>query len=153
MKKQIETKIMNPMIGKDFPLPEYATDGSAGLDIRACIEEPIVLQPGQTRMIGSGFGININDPKLVAVLVARSGLGIKHGIVIAQGAGIIDSDYHGEIFAALWNRSEEAFTISPGERICQMLFMPVVQASLFAVTDFSTTTERGTGGFGSTGRD
>jgi len=149
---KIETKILNPKLGGELPLPEHATDGSAGLDIRACIDEPVILEPGKTQLIGSGFAINIKDPSIMAILVARSGLGVKKGIVIAQAAGIIDSDYHGEILAALWNRSQEAFTIQPGERICQMLFVPIIQADLIPVDEFSNTTERGTGGFGSTGK-
>lgn len=152
MKKKIETKILNPSLGKNYPLPEHATPGSAGLDIRACIDAPITLEPGGSELIGSGFAININDPHIMAVLVARSGLGVKHGIIISQAVGIIDSDYHGEIFVSLWNRSKEPFTINPGERVCQMLFVPVIQAELSVVEEFSISTERGTGGFGSTGK-
>ncbi len=152
MTTQIETKILNPKLGKEIPLPAYATDGSAGLDIRACIDEAITLEPGDSKLIGSGFAIHINNPQIMAVLVARSGLGVKHGIVIAQAAGIIDSDYNGEIFVALWNRSKASYTVQPGERICQMIFVPVIQTELLVVEQFSENTERGDGGFGSTGR-
>lgn len=151
MKRQIETKILNPKLGSEIPLPAHATDGSAGLDIRACIDDPITLEPGESELIGSGFAIHINDPALMAILVARSGLGVKHGILISQAAGIIDSDYNGEIFVALWNRSDKAYTVQPGERICQMLFVPVSQADLVVVDEFSADTDRGSGGFGSTG--
>ena len=139
----IETKILNPLLGKQFPLPQHATDGSAGLDIHACLDDAVEILPGETKIIDSGFAINIKDPKIMAILVARSGLGIKKGIVIAQGAGIIDSDYHGEIKVALWNRSEETFVVTPGDRICQMLFVPVLQASLSVVSEFANKTERG----------
>ena len=153
MKKMIETKILNPMLGRDFELPKHATSGSAGLDIRACIETAITLEPGDSKIIGSGLAININDPSVMAVLVARSGLGVKHGIIISQAVGVIDSDYHGEILVALWNRSQESFVVNPGERICQMLFVPVIQSELVIVDEFSNTTDRGAGGFGSTGRN
>ena len=148
----VETKILNPLLGDKFELPQLATAGSAGMDIRACIEAPLTILPNETQIIDSGFAINIQNPALMAVLVARSGLGIKKGIVIAQGAGIIDSDYHGPIKVALFNQSKEAYQVEPGERICQMLFVPVTQVSLEVVNEFSCSTERGTGGLGSTGR-
>lgn len=153
MKRQIDTKILNGMLGTEFPLPEHATAGSAGLDIRACIDEPVTLDSGDSKLIGSGFAIHIKDPNIMGLLVARSGLGVKHGILISQGAGIIDSDYHGEIFVALWNRSRNAYTIQPGERICQLLFMPVLQVELNVVNEFLGETDRGARGFGSTGKD
>ncbi len=153
MKRAIETKILDPRLGTDFPLPSHATDGAAGLDIRACIEAPLTLEPGSSQLIHSGFAINIEDPGVMAVLVARSGLGVKRGIVVSQAVGVIDSDYHGEVLVSLWNRSSEPFVVEPGERICQMIFVPVIQAELKVVENFSVTTARGSGGFGSTGRD
>lgn len=152
MKHSIETKIVNDLIGTQIPLPEYATNGSAGMDLRACIDKPVMINPGETRLIGSGLAINIHDSGLMAVLAPRSGLGIKHGIVLGNLIGVIDSDYHGEICVGVWNRSDKAFTVEPGERLCQMLFVPVVQAKLELVTEFSSDTERGSGGFGHTGR-
>ena len=149
--KKIETKILNPKIGKDFPIPSYATEGSAGMDIRACIDEPLTIDPGETHVIPSGFAIHISDPSMVAILVPRSGLGIKHGIVLANLCAVIDSDYLGEIRVGLWNRGKKQYTVQPGERICQMLFIPVFQVELDIINEFSKTTERGEGGFGSTG--
>jgi dUTP pyrophosphatase len=149
----IETKIMNPMMGEAIPLPSYATDGSAAIDLRACIKEPIGLQPGETLLIGSGIAINIKDPNLVGLIVPRSGLGIKRGIVLANTVGVIDSDYQGEIKIGLFNRSQNRYVVKPGERICQMLFVPVINATLKLVQEFSSATHRGSGGFGHTGRD
>ncbi len=149
--KKIETKILDPRLGTVFPLPTYATEGSAGMDIRACIDKAITIQPAETTIIPSGFAIHINDPSLVAMLVPRSGLGIKHGIVLGNLCAIIDSDYMGEIEVGIWNRGTEAYTIQPGERMCQMLFVPVLQAELKAVDEFSSVSERGEGRFGSTG--
>jgi len=148
---KIETKIINPLIGSTIPLPSYATGGAAALDLRACLESPHIVQPGETVLIPSGIAISIHDPGLVALLVPRSGLGIKHGIVLANTVGVIDSDYQGEIGIGIFNRSAVPYTIQPGERICQMMFVPVLQADLQVVTDFSQESERGTGGFGSTG--
>lgn len=150
--REIETKIMNPLVGAGIPLPTHATDGSAALDLRACLEEPATLLPGETVIIPSGIAIGIHDPSLVAILAPRSGLGIKHGIVLANTIGIIDSDYQGEIMVGLRNQGSSPYTVQPGERICQMLFMPVVQATLRVVTAFSEESERGAGGFGSTGK-
>lgn len=150
--KHIETKIINPLVGVTIPLPSYATDGSAALDLRACIEHPRTIHPGETVTIPSGIAINIKDPSLVALLAPRSGLGIKHGIILANTIGIIDSDYQGEILIGLFNRGEHPYEIQPGERICQMLFMPVCQATLQLVESFSSITMRGDGGFGHTGR-
>lgn len=150
--RTIETKIINPLIGTRFPLPEHATHGAAGLDLRACIETPITIEANQTHLIGSGLAIDIHDNQLAAVILPRSGLGVKHGIVLGNLVGLIDSDYHGEIKIAVWNRSEKAFTVEPGERLCQMVFIPVVQATLKIVKDFSHETMRGEGGFGHTGR-
>lgn len=150
--REIETKIINPLIGNSIPLPQYATDGSAALDLRACLEGAVTVPPGETVTIPSGIAISIHDPNLVAILAPRSGLGIKHGIILANTIGIIDSDYQGEIRIGIRNQGSEPYTIQPGERICQMLFMPVVQASLRVVEAFSTESLRGEGGFGHTGR-
>lgn len=152
MSFKVEVKIVNPMLGKDFPLPSYATEGSAGIDMRACIDEPITIKPGETKIVGSGMAINIGDPNVTALMVPRSGLGIKHGIVLANLCAVIDSDYRAEVGIGVWNRGSEDFTIKPGERVCQMLFVPIIQAELVVVDEFEGTTERGEGGFGSTGR-
>jgi dUTP pyrophosphatase len=148
---KIETKIMNPLIGTTIPLPSYASSGAAALDLRACIDAPLTVQPGETVLIPSGIAISIHDPGLVALLVPRSGLGIKNGIVLANTIGVIDSDYQGEIGIGIVNRGAAFYTVEPGERICQMLFVPVLQADLNLVAEFSQESDRGTGGFGSTG--
>lgn len=150
---KIETKIMNPLMGSRIPLPAYATDGSAAMDLRACLDAPLTIQPGETVLIPSGIAISIHDRSLVALLVPRSGLGIKHGIVLANTIGVIDSDYQGEIGIGILNRGAAAYTVEPGERICQMLFVPVAQAELCVVEEFSRYSSRGAGGFGHTGRD
>lgn len=152
-KHKIETKIMNPLLGSTIPLPSYATTGSAAMDLRACLKEPCTVKPGETVMIPSGIAISINDPEVVAILAPRSGLGIKHGLILANTIGVIDSDYQGEIGIGIHNRGAEPYTVEPGERICQMLFMPVVQATLAIVEEFSAESARGTGGFGHTGRN
>ena len=152
MTQKIETKIVNPMIGSEIPLPTYATDGSAGMDLRACIAEPLTIQPDETRLIGSGIAISIRDSALMAVLAPRSGLGVKHRLVLANLVGIIDSDYQNEVKVALWNAGAKPYTVHPGERICQMMFVPVVQAELEFVEAFEEKTDRGLGGFGHTGR-
>ncbi len=149
----IETKIVNSLVGEAIPLPTYATDGSAAIDLRACVEEQIDLPPGETVLIGSGIAINIKDPNLVGIIVPRSGLGIHKGIVLANTMGVIDSDYQGEIKIALFNRGPNHYTVKPADRICQMLFMPVTRAALTVVQEFSNATNRGSGGFGHTGRD
>ena len=148
---KIETKIINPLIGTAIPVPTYATGGSAALDLRACLGQPQTVQPGETVLIPSGIAISIHDPGLVALLVPRSGLGIKHGIVLANTVGVIDSDYQGEIGIGIVNRGAAPYTIEPGERICQMMFVPVTQVALEIVDEFSRETGRGAGGFGSTG--
>jgi len=148
---KIETKIINSLIGTSIPLPSYATDGAAAVDLRACLAESRTIHPGETVLIPSGIAISIHDPGLVALLVPRSGLGIKHGIVLANTVGVIDSDYQGEIGIGIFNRGSVPYTIEPGERICQMMFVPVTQVALEVVSEFSMQTERGTGGFGSTG--
>ena len=149
---KIETKIMNPLMGDSIMLPSFATSGSAAMDLRACLSEPLTVQAGETVLIPSGIAISIHDPGLVALLIHRSGLGIKHGIVLANTIGVIDSDYQGEIGIGIYNRSRIAYTIEPGERICQMMFVPVTQVTLAVVDEFSIDSERGAGGFGHTGR-
>ncbi|MDA8429515.1 MAG: dUTP diphosphatase [Geobacteraceae bacterium] len=149
---KIETKIVNPLMGTTIQLPTYATNGSAAMDLRACLPAPLTVQPAETVLVPSGIAISIHDPGLVALLVPRSGLGIKHGIVLANTIGVIDSDYQGEIGIGIYNRSATAYTIEPGERICQMLFVPVTQVTLAVVDEFSIDSERGAGGFGHTGR-
>lgn len=149
---KIETKIMNSLMGASIPLPAYATSGSAAMDLRACLAEPLTVQPGETVLVPTGIAISIHDPGLVALLVPRSGLGIKHGIVLANTVGVIDSDYQGEIGIGIHNRGKAAYTIEPGERVCQMMFVPVTQAALSVVEEFSMDSARGAGGFGHTGR-
>ncbi|MGE4545436.1 MAG: dUTP diphosphatase [Pedobacter sp.] len=152
MKRIVEAKVVNPLLGNLIPLPTYATDGSAGMDLRACIENPVTIEPGQTEIIPTGLAINIHDPNHMAVLAPRSGLGIKHGIVLGNLIGVIDSDYLGELLIGVWNRSGESFEIKPGERICQMMFVPVVQVDLKIVDNFSSNSQRGEGGLGHTGK-
>lgn len=151
MQKKIQLKVLDDRLGKDIPLPKYATDGSAGLDMRACLDEPLQLQAGETHLIPTGLAIHIADPGLAAVLLPRSGLGHKHGIVLGNLVGLIDSDYQGQVFISCWNRGGETFTIEIGERIAQMVFVPVVQADFEIVPDF-TESLRGEGGFGHSGR-
>ena len=149
--QKIQLKLLDPRLGDSIDLPDYATEGSAGLDLRACLEQDITLQPGETVLIPTGLAIHIDDPGLAAVLLPRSGLGHKHGIVLGNLVGLIDSDYQGQIFVSCWNRSQTAFEIKIGERIAQMVFVPVVQVGFEQVEEFSAS-ERGTGGFGHTGR-
>jgi dUTP pyrophosphatase len=149
----IETKIVNPLMGEAIPLPTYATDGSAAIDLRACVKEQIDIPPGETALIGSGIAINIKDPNLVGIILPRSGLGIHKGIILANTMGVIDSDYQGEIKIALLNRGPNQYTVKTADRICQMLFMPVTRVTLKMVQEFSNATKRGSGGFGHTGRD
>lgn len=150
-KKSVQLKILDPRIGKEIPLPAYATGGSAGMDLRACLDKPLVLNPGGAELIPTGIAIYIEDPGLAAVILPRSGLGHKHGIVLGNLVGLIDSDYQGQLFVSCWNRGKEAFTIQPGERIAQLVVVPVVQAEFEIVPDFAAT-DRGAGGFGSSGR-
>ncbi len=147
----LDVKILNPKIGNELPLPHYATEGSAGMDLRACIDEPVTLQPGETQLIGTGLAIHIGDPGLAGVILPRSGLGHKHGIVLGNLVGLIDSDYQGELMISCWNRGQTAFTLEPGERLAQYVLVPVVQAKLNIVDDFAAT-DRGAGGFGHSGR-
>ena len=149
--QSIQLKILDPRIGSEFPLPDYATDGSAGMDLRACLDKPLDLQPGQTELLPTGLAIHIADPGLAAMLLPRSGLGHKHGIVLGNLVGLIDSDYQGQLFVSCWNRAHSAFTIEPGERIAQMIFVPVVRAGFEVVEEF-VDSDRGAGGFGHTGR-
>ncbi|MCH9675039.1 MAG: dUTP diphosphatase [Gammaproteobacteria bacterium] len=149
--QEISLKILDPRLGNEFPLPEYATSGAAGLDLRACLDTPIHLEPGQTELLPTGMAIYIGTPELAAVLLPRSGLGHKHGIVLGNLVGLIDSDYQGQVFVSCWNRSLSTFTIEPGERIAQMVFVPIVQVRFRVVDDFPET-DRGSGGFGHSGR-
>ena len=149
--KKIQLKILDNRLGKDIPLPEYATEGSAGLDLRACLDDKMILEPGETTLIPTGLAIHIANNKMAAVLLPRSGLGHKHGIVLGNLVGLIDSDYQGQIFVSCWNRGETSFTIEVGERIAQMVFVPIVQAEFERVTEFGESL-RGDGGFGHTGR-
>lgn len=147
----LQVKILDPRIGDTFPLPTYATPGSAGMDLRACLDETLTLAPGQTELIPTGLSIHIADPSLCAMILPRSGLGHKHGIVLGNLVGLIDSDYQGQLFVSCWNRGQTTFSMAPGERIAQLVLVPVVQAELEVVTEFSDS-ERGDGGFGSSGR-
>lgn len=150
--QKIQLKILDPRLGDTIELPDYATTGSAGLDLRACLDEDITLPAGDTILISTGLAIHIDDPSLAAVLLPRSGLGHKHGIVLGNLVGLIDSDYQGQVFVSCWNRSDTPFEIVVGERIAQMVFVPVVQVGFEQVEEF-TSSERGTGGFGHTGRN
>jgi dUTP pyrophosphatase len=149
--KKIQLKILDARLGKEIPLPEYATTGAAGLDLRACLDEAVVLNPGTSLLIPTGLAIHIDDPALAAVLLPRSGLGHKHGIVLGNLVGLIDSDYQGQVFVSCWNRGDTAFTINIGERIAQMVFIPIVQVKFEQVETFEQS-PRGAGGFGHTGR-
>ncbi|NOV32509.1 dUTP diphosphatase [Methylomonas sp. BW4-1] len=149
--KKIQLKILDPRLGREIALPAYATQGSAGLDLRACLDQALTLQPGETALIPTGLAIHIDDPHLAAVLLPRSGLGHKHGIVLGNLVGLIDSDYQGQVFISCWNRGNSAFTVEIGERIAQMVFVPVVQAEFECVADFDES-HRGSGGFGHSGR-
>ena len=148
--RSIDLKILDPRIGDSIPLPHYATDGSAGLDMRAAIDEVVTVEPGETVLIPTGLAIHIADPGLAAVLLPRSGLGHKHGLVLGNLTGLIDSDYQGQIFVSCWNRGSKRYEIQPGERIAQMLFVPVEQVQFNVVEDFEDS-ERGAGGFGHSG--
>jgi dUTP pyrophosphatase len=149
--QKIQLKILDQRLGNEFPLPHYATEGSAGMDMRACLDGPLQLAPGDTHLIPTGLAIHVADSGLAAVLLPRSGLGHKHGIVLGNLVGLIDSDYQGQVFVSCWNRGAEPFIIEPGERIAQMVIVPVVRADFEIVEDF-VTSERGAGGFGHSGR-
>ncbi|MDH5184592.1 MAG: dUTP diphosphatase [Gammaproteobacteria bacterium] len=147
----VQVKILDKRLGDEFPIPDYATPGSAGIDLRACVESAMELKPGETQLIPTGMAIYIGDPGIAATILPRSGLGHKHGIVLGNLVGLIDSDYQGQLFVSCWNRSTESFTINPGERIAQLVFVPVIQAQFEMVEEFEES-HRGEGGFGSTGK-
>jgi dUTP pyrophosphatase len=151
MTHRIQLKILDQRLGNSFPLPSYATQGSAGLDLRVCIDESLQIAPQETVLLPTGLSIYIEDPNLAAVILPRSGLGHKHGIVLGNLVGLIDSDYQGELKISCWNRNQEHFTVHPGDRIAQLVFLPIVQAS-FTVVDAFTQSSRGESGFGSSGR-
>ena len=148
--RAIELKVLDPRVGDTIPLPHYATDGSAGLDMRACIDDALIVAPGDTVLVPTGIAIHINDNALAAVLLPRSGLGHKHGLVLGNLTGLIDSDYQGQVFISCWNRGSKAYTVQPGERIAQMVFVPVEQVRFEVVEEFAGS-ERGEGGFGHSG--
>lgn len=150
MKQSVQLRILDVRVGDQFPMPTYATAGSAGIDLRACVDETLTLLPGQTTLIPSGIAVHIADPSLAAVVLPRSGLGHKHGIVLGNLVGLIDSDYQGQIFISCWNRGSEDFQIAPGERIAQLVFVPVCQVE-FEVVEAFDSSERGEGGFGHSG--
>jgi len=146
----LQVRLLDPRLGHEWPLPAHATDGSAGIDLRAALDEPLVLAPGDAALVPSGMAIHIGDPGLCAVILPRSGLGHKHGIVLGNGTGLIDADYQGPLLISVWNRGREAFTIEPGDRIAQLVLLPVVRARLQVVDTFNDSA-RGAGGFGHTG--
>jgi dUTP pyrophosphatase len=149
--RRVELKILNPRVGTEVPLPRRATTGSAGLDLRACLESALELDPGETKLVPTGLAIHLADPTLAAVIIPRSGLGHKHGIVLGNLVGLIDSDYQGELMISCWNRGTQPFRIEPGERIAQLVVVPVVQVEFEVVESFAAS-DRGSGGFGHTGR-
>ena len=149
--RTLKTKILDSRLGTEFPLPAYATDGSAGIDLRALVEESVTLEPGQTTLLPTGMAIHIEDSSLAAMILPRSGLGHKHGIVLGNLVGLIDSDYQGQLMVSCWNRGNTTFTVNPGERIAQLILVPVVQAGLNIVDSFDES-DRGAGGFGHTGK-
>ncbi|RPI11990.1 MAG: dUTP diphosphatase [Lysobacterales bacterium] len=149
-RRAMQVRLLDPRLGREFPLPHYATPGSAGLDLRACLDAPLALAPGQAELVPTGLAIHLDDPALAAVLLPRSGLGHKHGIVLGNLVGLIDSDYQGQVMVSCWNRGQGAYTITPGERIAQLVVVPVVQVELDVVEQFAES-ERGAGGFGSSG--
>lgn len=149
--QKIKLKLLDARLGREFPLPQYATEGAAGMDLRACLDEVLEIAPGESHLIPTGLAIHIADASLAAVLLPRSGLGHKHGIVLGNLVGLIDSDYQGQIFVSCWNRGGRSFRVEPGERIAQMVFVPVVQTAFEIVDDFDAT-RRGEGGFGHSGR-
>ena len=147
----VQLRTLDPRLGREIPLPEYATDGSAGLDLRACVDGPTTIGPGETRLVATGLAIHIADPRYAAVIVPRSGLGHRHGIVLGNLVGLIDSDYQGEVLISCWNRGNEPYVVEPGERIAQLVVVPVARARFELVKEFAET-KRGAGGFGHTGR-
>ena len=151
MKRTVQVKVVSPLIGNEIPMPEYATVGSAGMDLRACLDAPINLEPGETKLVPTGLAMHIADPNYCATILPRSGLGHKHGVVLGNLVGLIDSDYQGELMVSMWNRGHQMFVVNPGERIAQLVILPVVQAQFELVDDFEKS-HRGQGGFGHTGR-
>jgi len=151
-RRALQVRILDARIGNEFPLPEYATEGSAGLDLRACIAAPLLLEPGRSELIPTGLSIYVADPALAAVILPRSGLGHKHGIVLGNLVGLIDSDYQGPLMVSCWNRGAVSYTVQPGERIAQLIVVPVARMELQIVENFAASA-RGSGGFGHTGRD
>ena len=149
-RRALQVRILDSRIGRDYPVPQYATEGSAGVDLRACIDAPLELKPGDTQLIPSGIAIHLADPAYAAIVLPRSGLGHKHGIVLGNLVGLIDSDYQGQVFVSCWNRGQTTFTIQPGERIAQLVVVPVLQVEFEVVEEF-TASDRGAGGFGSSG--
>jgi dUTP pyrophosphatase len=150
-RRTLQVRILDARLGSEFPLPHYATDGSAGLDLRACLDAPLLLAPGRAELIPTGLAIHLGDPQLAAVILPRSGLGHQHGIVLGNLVGLIDSDYQGQLLVSCWNRGTEPFVIRAGERIAQLVVVPVVQVELEVVSDFAQSA-RGAGGFGHSGR-
>jgi len=148
--KDIDIKILDPRLGTEFELPRHATEGSAGIDLRACTESSLTIEPGQTELIPTGMAMHIKDPSIAALILPRSGLGHRHGLVLGNLVGLIDSDYQGQLFVSCWNRGDQPYTIEAGERIAQMVLVPVIQARLNVVDSF-TESDRGAGGFGSSG--
>lgn len=147
----IKVKVLDPRLGKEIPMPEYATKGSAGLDLRACIDEPLTIHPQETKLVSTGLSIYIQDPKFAGVIMPRSGLGHKHGIVLGNLVGLIDSDYQGPLMVSCWNRSNKIYTLAIGERLAQFVIVPIIQAQFTVVNDFNDATVRSIGGFGHTG--
>ncbi|MCK4087492.1 dUTP diphosphatase [Acinetobacter radioresistens] len=148
---KVQIKVLDTRLGNEWPLPTYATSGSAGLDLRVCLDEAVQIKPGETILVKTGMAIYIEDPNFAGLILPRSGLGHKHGIVLGNLVGLIDSDYQGELMVSVWNRSQTVFTLEPGERLAQYVLVPVVQAQFEQVNEF-TASERGTGGFGHTGQ-
>ena len=149
--QKVELKILDTRIGSEFPLPHYATDGAAGMDLRACLDEHLRIEPGESHLVPTGIAIHVKDKRIAAMLLPRSGLGHKHGIVLGNLVGLIDSDYQGQVFVSLWNRGQEHFVVEPGDRIAQMVFVPIVPVEFEVVSEFKAS-ERGAGGFGHSGR-
>jgi dUTP pyrophosphatase len=150
--KQVQVKILDPRVGKEFPLPRYESADAAGLDLRACINEPLTIAPGETHLLPTGISVFIGDPHIAAVILPRSGLGHKHGLVLGNLVGLLDADYQGPLMVSCWNRGNAAYTITPGDRVAQLVFLPIVRAQ-FEIVDTFTATDRGEGGFGHSGKN
>ncbi|MCU0936881.1 MAG: dUTP diphosphatase [Gammaproteobacteria bacterium] len=149
--RKVALKVLDPRLGSDYPLPAYASDGAAGVDLRACVDAPLTVGAGETHLIPTGLAIHIEDPGVAAVVLPRSGLGHRHGIVLGNLVGLIDSDYQGQVYVSCWNRGRDAYSIQPGERIAQLVFLPILRVDFEVVGDFEPS-RRGAGGFGSSGR-